>query len=248
MLAREQLCILAVGLCVLCGTAAFAQDAGLDASLKIYAVHVSRVPKENWTGVGVYMGDGLVLTAGHVAGEFWRTNAVQIAGQELPTHVLKRGQFTGIDLALLSIEDDKLPVALRLRRMPICSEAPRPGQPVVVATPEGTARSRIVSPAFLPRGLAPRYMNAIGDVATTGNSGSGVFDAAKQCLLGIISGKITQNEVNRTGVSLKPSPRDVAKFFVPSAAIAAFLPPQYAAELVHNSESAPVLTRPVGRE
>jgi hypothetical protein len=31
----------------------------------------------------------------------------------------------------------------------------------------------------------------ISDVATTGNSGSGVFDAGQKCLLGIMSRKIT---------------------------------------------------------
>jgi S1-C subfamily serine protease len=235
MQAAKKLCTAVMGCGVLCGTV-WAQDEGLDQALKVYAVHVSRVPKENWTGVGVYLGDGLVLTAGHVAGEFWRTVEVGIAGQELPTHVLKRGQFSDIDLALLSIEDDKLPVSLRLRRMPICSQFPFPGEPVVVATPEGTARSHIVPPAALPKNVAARYRTAISDVATTGNSGSGVFDAAKQCLLGIISGKITQTESSRLKPSPTPANRDIAKFFVPASTIAAFLPPPYAAELLHSDK------------
>jgi hypothetical protein len=177
-----------------------------DQTVKLYAVYVIRVPKENWTGTGVYLGNGLVLTAGHVAGEFWRTVEVGIADQQLPTVVLKRGQFSGIDLALLSIDDDKLPVSLRLRRMTVCEHGPFPGEAVIVATPDGTARSRVISPGLLPRGLDPKYRTAITDVATTGNSGSGVFDANRQCLLGIISAKIsatvtvTQGEARKSGV------------------------------------------------
>ena len=168
-------------------------DDVLDKSLQVYAVHVVRVPKENWTGIGVYLGNGLVLTAGHVAGEFWRVVQVEIDGQSLSTEVLKRGQLSGTDLALLSIDDQKLPVSLRLRRMTICSSGPTPGEEVIVATPEGIAPSHVISPALLPSNLDPKYRTAISDVATTGNSGSGVFNSRKQCLLGIISAKISQN-------------------------------------------------------
>jgi len=199
-----------------------------DQSLRLYAVHVVRVPKENWTGEGVYLGNGLVLTAGHVAGAFWNTVQVEIAGQQLATEVLKRGSFSGIDLALLSIDAQKLPVSLRLRRMPVCPLPSWPGEAVIVATPEGIARSRVVLPAMLPRGLDPKFRTAISDVATTGNSGSGVFDAWRKCLMGIISGKISTKI--RPGRTLKNNgpvdSRDIAKFFVPAPVISAFIPPE----------------------
>jgi S1-C subfamily serine protease len=198
-----------------------------DQSLRLYAVHVIRVPKENWTGQGVYLGNGLVLTAGHVAGAFWNTVRVEIAGQELSTEVLKRGSLSDADLALVSIDDSKLPVSLRLRRMPICQKPPWPGEQVIVAIPEGIAQSHVISPALLPRDIAPKFRTAISDVATTGNSGSGVFDARMKCLLGIISAKISASQDEHdNGQTLKKT-RDIAKSFVPGPVIAQFIPPQY---------------------
>jgi hypothetical protein len=205
--------------------AARSQDA--DQSLRLYAVHVVRIPKENWTGAGVYLGNGLVLTAGHVAGAFWHTIHVEIGGQDLATEVIKRGQFSDVDLALVSIDDAKLPVSLRLRRMPLCKKPSWPGEDVIVAIPEGIAHSHIISPALLPHDLAPRFRAAISDVATTGNSGSGVFDANEKCLLGIISGKIQQSETKQENGHPVRETHDVAKFFVPAPVIAEFIPPEY---------------------
>jgi S1-C subfamily serine protease len=200
-------------------------------SLKIYAVELVHFPKGDWAGNGVYLGNGRVLTAAHVVGSFWQIERVQIAGQALPMSVVKRGSFGGVDLALLSIDDAKLPVSLRLRRLTLCQGEPRPGEPVTVATPQSVASSRVIAPALLPRNLAPKYFTAISDVATTGNSGSGVFDSFKECLLGIISGKISGEQVSHLSVSLKPVKRDIAKFFVPASKISAFLPPQVAAAI-----------------
>ena len=42
------------------------QDA--DQSLRLYTVHVIRIPKEPCTGYGIYLGNGIVITAAHVAG------------------------------------------------------------------------------------------------------------------------------------------------------------------------------------
>jgi S1-C subfamily serine protease len=218
------LCVSVIAAAAL-GCAARAQD--VDQSLRLYAVHIVRVPKENWTGAGVYLGNGLVLTAGHVAGAFWHTIHVEIAGQDLATEVIKRGQFSDVDLALVSIDDEKLPVSLRLRRMPICKKSPWPGEEVIVVVPEGIARSHVISPALLPHDLAPRFRAAISDVATTGNSGSGVFDANEKCLLGIISGKIQQSEFKEENGHPVRETHDVAKFFVPAPVIAEFIPPEY---------------------
>ncbi len=203
-----------------------------DQSLRLYAVHIVRVPKENWTGQGVYLGNGLVLTAAHVAGnKFWHTIRVEIAGQELPANVLKEGYFSevdpaAVDLALVAIDEKQLPVSLRLRRMPVCRNQLLPGEPVIVATPEGIAPSRVISPALLPRNLLPKFATAISDVATTGNSGAGVFDAYRKCLLGIISAKITSSRIEKeNGQSVKKS-QDIAKYFVPAPIITDFIPPE----------------------
>lgn len=198
------------------------QDA--DDSLRIYAVHIVRTPKESWTGVGVYLGRGIVITAAHVAGlGIWRNPRVEIDGQDLPTDVLKDGHFHGVDLTLLFVDMPQLPVSLGLRRMPLCQTSPWVGEPVIVATPEGVARSYVMSPRLLPPGV-PKYQSVIRYVAETGDSGSGVFDANKKCLLGIITRKISGNQIRQENGPAITEQHDVAKYFVPASEIANFIP------------------------
>ena len=136
---------------------------------------------------GVYLGKGLVLTAAHVVTPVARTKpSVRIAGMDLPATAIREGNFERVDLTLLSIDEQKLPIYLQMRRMPLCDNEPWPGEPVIVAIPEGTARSHIMLPSLLPAGYQKRFSTVIRDVVTTGNSGSGVFDAGQKCLLGII--------------------------------------------------------------
>ena len=171
-----------------------------------------------------HLGNGFVLTAAHVPGNFAETKPhVLIGGQDLPASLVKEGALGTVDLTLMSVDAAKLPIRLRMSRMPICERAPFPGETVVVAIPEGTARSHVLPPAAIPADLRDRFDTVIGDVATTGNSGSGVFDAWRQCLLGIISRKIT---VYRRGAALggPRQPQDIAKYFVPVRDIRLFMP------------------------
>ena len=207
-----RLLLTVVGL--VCGLASHApaQPQGFDLAdyslRQYYAVHVSG-------GLyGVYLGNGLVITAAHVVGS--SNPPVKIAGLDLTAKVLKTSSFEQLDLALLSIDQEKLPVSYRLRRMPICQTPPSPGEQVIVAIPEKTARSQVVSPKGLTPDIRKRFPTIIKDVATTGNSGSGVFDANRRCLLGIMSRKIT---VTPTGGG---APKDVAKYFVPAPTIRGF--------------------------
>ena len=203
---------------------ASAQAFSNDADLKLFAVHINRTPPQSWPGYGVYLGNGLILTAEHVPGHFARTKPhVLFAGQDLPAALVKEGSFENVDLTLLSIDSTKLPVRLQMRRMPLCATPPVAGETVVVATPEGTARSHVLPQAMVPPDLRGRFDTLIGDVATTGNSGSGVFDAQKQCLLGIISRKIS---VRLPGNPLGAPARtvDIAKYFVPASDIKSFIP------------------------
>lgn len=195
-----------------------------DASLLIYAVNVMHTPAQDWVGYGVYLGRGLVLTAAHVAGRVSETKpVVRIAGLELPAKAVKEGSYERTDLTLLQIDDKQLPINVQMRRMPICVHPLWSGEPVIVAVPEGTARSHIISPTFLPREYRIRFSSAIADVATTGNSGSGVFDLARKCLLGIISRKIQVRINDRPDTPTK----DIAKYFVPAATIINFIPPEF---------------------
>jgi S1-C subfamily serine protease len=192
--------------------------------LTALAVHINRTPQQPWPGYGIYLGNGLILTASHVVGEFAQMKPhVVIAGQDLPAALVKEGTLDTIDLTLLSIDGTKLPVSLQMRRTPLCVHPPFAGERVVVAIPEGTAPSRILPRQAIPADLRGRFDTTIADVATTGNSGSGVFDAGDLCLLGIMSRKISVTSRPLT-VGAPPHTTDIAKYFVPAAQIKAFIP------------------------
>jgi hypothetical protein len=186
-----------------------------DDSLRLYAVNLG-------TNYGIYLGKGLIITAAHVLGsEPQSEHIVHIAGMDLPAKTIRKSQFELQDLALLSVDEQRLPIYLRMRRMPLCEKAPWVGEPVIVAIPESTARSRVMSPALLPPPYRTMFSTLISDVATTGNSGSGVFDAGQKCLLGIMSRKFV------TRVDAKSEPKDIAKYFVPASTIRAFIQTHY---------------------
>jgi hypothetical protein len=193
-----------------------------DETFLVYAVNIEM---PTWQGNGIYLGKGLFLTAAHVVGRGWLTKPkIVIGGQKYPTRVVKEGSSSGTDLTLLAVDESLLPMRLRLRRNPLCAAPPRPGQEVVTVVPEAVVHSHIISPARLPPSLRNRT-SVIGDVATTGNSGSGVFDAQRKCLLGIMSQKISQSRtLANTG---EVEVYDVAKYFVPASTIAAFMPAEF---------------------
>jgi hypothetical protein len=197
-----------------------------DDSLRIYAVDIWQDPPQSWgPGRGVYLGKGLILTAAHVVGSAAHTKpSVHIAGLDLPATAIREGSLKQVDLTLLSIDEQKLPIYLQMRRMPLCEKAPWPGERVIVAVPEGTARSHVMSPQLLPPDVRIKFPTVISDVATTGNSGSGVFDAGTKCLLGIMSRKIY---VTANSADVGSEQKDVAKYFVPVSTIRAFIPAEY---------------------
>ena len=197
-----------------------------DGALRIYAVDIWQDPPQSWgPGRGVYLGKGLALTAAHVVAPVARTKpTVHIAGMELPTTAIREGNFDRVDLTLLSIDEQRLPIYLQMRRMSLCDNKPWPGEPVIVAVPQGTARSHIMLPSLLPARYQKRFSTVISDVATTGNSGSGVFDAGQKCLLGIISAKIYQTP---SSGAHENEQKDIAKYFVPASIIRTFIPPEY---------------------
>ena len=234
--------LLAAALLTLLGSA-HAQDPA-DESLRLYAVEFV-YPPQSWIrdilvraqalfvqnprgelrGYGVYLGQGLILTAAHVVNAEGRTPpTVRISNLQLPVKPVKVGSFEQVDLALLAVDQAKLPVSLQLRRMPLCRMFPQADEDVIVAVPEGIAHSTIISPRFLPPDLRAKFSTAIKDVATTGNSGSGVFDAYRGCLLGIMSRKIVDRESSFLGMTKE---KDIAKYFVPAVTIANFIPGEY---------------------
>lgn len=159
-------------------------------------------------GPGVYLGSGLVLTVAHLVNPGVDIS-VAIARTKLPASVLKQGVYEDIDLSLLHVDQSKLPPTLPT--VQLCSTPPWPGDPVIVIDAGQATRSTILAPSILPPSYQQRFPTLIRDVSTTGNSGSGVFDATKKCLLGVMSRKFTVNG------------RDIAKYFVSADQIRVFM-------------------------
>lgn len=187
------------------------------------AVTIQRMPAATWAGYGIYLGDGLVLTAAHVAGQgILNHPRALVAGQPVAVEIVKEGSYPDHDLAVLRLPSP-VPSSLEGRRTTICTDPPRPGQAVTVVTPEKVTTSSVIAPEILPPNLRAAYAASIKDVYTTGNSGSGVFDPRSGCLLGIMSSKIE----GHYKVIVNGAPADrvvgIAKHFVPAPDIAAFL-------------------------
>lgn len=199
-----------------------------DDSLRIYGVHIDRTPKQPWTGLGIYLGNGFVITPAHVAGlGFWRWPRVEVDGRDLPTKVFKDGHFHGVDISLLSVDEQQLPVRVGLRRLSLCHNSPWVGEGVIVATRESSARSHVISPYELPPGMPSKFQSVISYAPETAGSGSGVFDANAKCLLGIISGKIWRYDIIQVDGHAVREQHDIASYFVPSSVIADFIPSEF---------------------
>ena len=170
-------------------------------------------------GHGVYLGNGFIITASHVVGP---EPKVGLAGRTLEPKVVKRGDLNDVDLTLLSIDDD-LPKGLGLRHIALCQNSPGTGEPVLVPTADAVMQTYVLSPSLLPEDVPTKFRTVIRYIAP-GNSGSGVFDAKQKCLLGIISRKISAVVVNRVNGHEVRKSVDIAKYFVPAAEIAKFIP------------------------
>ncbi len=187
-------------------------------SLSIYGVGVNG-------GAGVYLGNGLVLSVAHVVGGgIIDRPTITVAGQQRSATVVKESPFEQLDLAVLEFDESRLPISLRLRRITLCQGTPWPGEQVISLLGQTPVRSHILSPLALPPETR-RFSTVIRDVATTGNSGSGVFDADRKCLLGVMSRKISQMRMRKDTGEKKM--QDIAKYFVPAATIAAFMPARF---------------------
>ena len=196
-----------------------------DDDLKIYAVNVVKTPplEKQFTGYGIYLGGGKVLTAAHVVGNFPSITQprVLVAGLDLPAEIVKQGSLEQTDLALLSIDETLLPVSLKLRRNPLCKAVPPPGANTVVAYPEKTVRARILSPLA----IAPQYRARFGSLITEQQgSGSGLFDVEHRCLLGIMSRKVPKYTYRRQNGHIFAAPAGWAGYYVSLKEMRQFIP------------------------
>ena len=189
-------------------------------ALRIVAVNVvhTPLPFSPWfIGYGVFLGDGLVVTAAHVIGRvpFLTRPRVFIGGQDLAAKVLKEGAADRVDLAILKIDQDRLPFSLRVRRTTLCRSPLPVGEEVLVAYPEKIVGSRIIS----PKSIMSRTSKFTTFINEEESSGTGVFDAQKKCLLGIISERFPKFSRSNKNGSLQFERLDYAGYFVPAVEI-----------------------------
>jgi hypothetical protein len=178
-------------------------------------------------GSGVFLGNGLVLTAEHVVKYDPAHSAVTVLvdGVRTPGTIVFDGTKEGIDLALVKLGAEVLSVK-RLAQTPVhvCEHNPAPSQKVVVA-----ASGAVSDAATIPSPIASQdgtyittgaggetWTNILSTGYHPGNSGGGVFDPAHLCLWGILSfelgGKLGGN-----------GPAVDFTAFVPATRIAPFL-------------------------
>jgi hypothetical protein len=200
-----------------------------DNDLRVYAVNVVKTAplEKQFTGFGIYLGDGIVITAAHVVGHWPElTNPrVLVAGLDLPAKILKQGSFETTDLALLAIDKERLPISLRLRRNPLCKQPPGVGTKVAIVYPKRTVHSRIISPISIPPQYRLRFGSSV--INEPEGSGAGVFHADRNCLLGIISGKVTKFKYRKVYGHISAEKNGFAGFFVPASTIVEFIPPEF---------------------
>ena len=172
-------------------------------------------------GSGVYLGNGLVLTAAHVVTvdpenpkvtvvvDGWRRDAV----------VIKNGHKDNLDLALIRV----LPQGLSEQRkaqpqVAICDSNPTPSQPVIVAAMGNVSDAATISTPITSDGQAGTWTNLLSSGFHHGNSGGGVFNPKQGCLWGIINIELSGNVGGRF--------LDLTAF-VPATKIAPFLGEYY---------------------
>jgi hypothetical protein len=196
-----------------------------DDPLQIYAANVMHAApfKTPFIGNAIYLGSGKIITAAHVIGRWplFKNLRVLIAGQDLPAEVIKLSEFDDADLALLSVDQSRLPISLQLRRNPVCREPSMPGLNVAIVAPEETLRSQIISPDLISALYRAKFYSLTKDL---GRSGSGVFNVEKKCLLGIMSRKIPKVSYHKEGRNIVVQPDGFAGYFAP---VSDFIPPEF---------------------
>ena len=150
-----------------------AQTADEDDLLRITQSMLSKLrhSKKSSSAMASISARATVITAGHVVGHwpFFTHPRVLVAGLDLPAKVLKNGYDQQPDLALLSVDETRLPISLRLRRNPLCRMPPAVGMAVVDVVPEPTSRSRIISLLSIAPVLRNNFDTLIDNVEASGS-------------------------------------------------------------------------------
>jgi hypothetical protein len=193
------------------GTAAVAQESEAHVPFKPFAIEFWHGLPRSIAGVGIYLGTGFAITAAHVTGQ--HSGWVRVDGQYVPASLIKFG-YPAVDLALFRLPDAKLPSELQDVTVQLCTEQPAPGTPAVLVTgPERITYTSLADPAMLNPESRAKLGTMITDVETSGRSGSGVFQADKKCLLGILSALVTNTATQKA----------IGSFYISADTIRAFL-------------------------
>jgi hypothetical protein len=177
-------------------------------------------------GSAIYLGRGFLITAAHVGGHIGEMRVARLGGQSISGKWIKAGSFDETDVSIMELDDVLLPNGIRtLRPIHLCTKPAVVDESVLVVAPGNVTETRVISPEGFFAKDDPRYkkfFTLIGDPETTGNSGSGVFDAAKRCLLGIVSRYMTLNYTEVENGQQVQKTKHIAKYFVPASEIRAF--------------------------
>ena len=174
-------------------------------------------------GSGVYLGDGLVLTAAHVIEWDLAHPAVTILidGVRTPGTLAFDGTRRGIDLALVKLGSEMLSVKrIEQAGVPVCARDAATSKPVTVAALGQVTESVTLASPIMREGnktvSTAGQTNILATGYHPGNSGGGVFDPVSHCLMGILSFEL--------GGILPGSGKQVDyTAFVPASRIAPFL-------------------------
>ena len=188
-------------------------------------------------GSGVFLGDGLVLTAAHVISADPSNHKATVVLDRMPIvgTVVENGQTQNLDLALIKIDTQGLSAKRRTQApIPVCPGNPGPNQAVTVASMGIVTQATTISTPITSDGQSGTWTNLLSTGYHPGNSGGGVFNPQTSCLWGIInlelSGTVDGKVLDLTA-------------FVPASKVAGFLK-TYTARLAQGPNSAPKLLLP----
>lgn len=171
-------------------------------------------------GSGVFLGDGLVLTAAHVVNvdPAHTKTTVVMDGWRIDGTLVYTGLAQKVDLALIRIGDASLsPKRQAQPQVAVCDDNPPPSQPVLVAALDKLTISSTVGTAITSDGQTTgSWTNLLGTGYHNGASGGGVFKPQVGCLWGILN-------LELSGPSKTPGQKLDLTAFVPASKITPFL-------------------------
>lgn len=171
-------------------------------------------------GSGVFLGNGLVLTAGHVVSVDPGVSKVTIImdGWRMDGAIVRMGDGKKLDLALIRLDPRVLsPERKAQSSVPVCEANPGINQAVSVASLGTVTKATTISTPITSYGESVKgWTNLLATGFRQGDSGGGVFDPARNCLWGVIAMELS-GRLKSTGRYVEMTG------FVPATDIGAFL-------------------------